>query len=476
MRFNPLLLMLMALLIFGLSCGDDEGENKPPTGTGETKVTVVGPEGATITLEGADLVIPAGALQEEVEITIQSTTQDPTGNFVRHSAVFRFEPAGQNFLVPVTVRIPYTGTPSSPSIYWASAGAPFASIGGADLGGKVEASIMHFSEGFVGTVPPPANNGGTTLGQPEPLVTGIVGVSTLVFHGSDLYLGIPNYFMKFPATGGDAANAELLSLSVAGFQGGGSANSGVIVTDTGGIDTQNGGVHFFDPVAGTGSKIYERQIQIRGLQIEGDDVFWIARRTTEFEVRRGNINGDATEVLASTPDMTAFVMDETHVYYSSRNGFHRVLRAGGSPERLTPAQAGSWSIALDATHLYYSLDGGSGNNVGAGGIYRIPKAGGEPQELVGGQAESYQLVLHNDHVYFINLGLQYQVEDGEGNYVDVIEGAAVRRVPKTGGAAETITELEKKISPRAPLSVHNGYLHWWAPVGESGQIMRVRLP
>ncbi|HWV38761.1 MAG TPA: hypothetical protein VN033_09835 [Vulgatibacter sp.] len=138
------------------ACGDAKEEPKdeptPPTRS------IVGPEGGTVEYEGLALEIPPGALTEEVEISIARTTDSPSGNFVRLSPVFRFEPDGLEFAVPATVRFPLPDGARAPGIYWASAGAPFERIGGTFDGETIAGEVSHFSEGFVGD--PPESKGG----------------------------------------------------------------------------------------------------------------------------------------------------------------------------------------------------------------------------------------------------------------------------------------------------------------------------
>lgn len=138
------------------ACGDSKKE--VPDGSAPPTREVVGPEGGTVEYEGLALEIPPGALSEEVEISIARSADAPSGNFVRLSPVFRFEPDGLTFAVPATVRFPLPDGARSPGIYWASAGAPFQRIGGSVEEGTIAGEVSHFSTGFVGD--PPESKGG----------------------------------------------------------------------------------------------------------------------------------------------------------------------------------------------------------------------------------------------------------------------------------------------------------------------------
>jgi len=145
----------LALAVFA-ACGDTKEDS--PDGSAPPARTLVGPEGGTVEYEGLALEIPPGALSEEVEISIARTSDAPSGNFVRLSPVFRFEPGGLAFAVPATVRFPLPAGARAPGIYWASAGAPFQRIGGTVGDGMIAGEVSHFSEGFVGD--PPESKGG----------------------------------------------------------------------------------------------------------------------------------------------------------------------------------------------------------------------------------------------------------------------------------------------------------------------------
>ncbi len=136
-----------------------DGGGAPP-GTGESKTQVIGAQGGDLSHEGLTLAVPAGALPADTEITVTSTADAPQGDFERLSPVFRFEPDGLQFAAPVTVRIAFAGGAREPAVYWASAGQPFARLDSTVEDGAVTAQVTHFSEGFAGDVPAPADPDG----------------------------------------------------------------------------------------------------------------------------------------------------------------------------------------------------------------------------------------------------------------------------------------------------------------------------
>lgn len=148
----------------------DAGGGGGPAGTGETATAAIGPAGGSLSVGGVTLTVPPGALAEERTLSATSTTEDPAGDFQRHSPVYRFEPAGTTFAAPVAVTMAFEGDPTAPTLWWTDESGAFASVGGTVENGRVVATVSHFSAGFVGTPEAPAGGadagGGGDGGQP----------------------------------------------------------------------------------------------------------------------------------------------------------------------------------------------------------------------------------------------------------------------------------------------------------------------
>lgn len=86
----------------------------------------IGPAGGTLTVDGAVLTIPAGALAAPTTLTLTKTTRAlPGAGFFGASPVYQLDPAGQTFTVPVQLAITYpTGMapPSGVLMQWTKAG------------------------------------------------------------------------------------------------------------------------------------------------------------------------------------------------------------------------------------------------------------------------------------------------------------------------------------------------------------------
>lgn len=157
----------------GLPSGDPEVASVPssapeqslaqsnPTGSGESvSVTIDVALGGSVALsDGAEIVVPPGALPPGVEtITVTSTVTPAPAEYETVSPVYHFEPDGAVFLVPLTVKLP-CNLPAGAStddfvVLWSRqrhegydmVPATFAAEGGC----FASAEITHFSTGVVG--------------------------------------------------------------------------------------------------------------------------------------------------------------------------------------------------------------------------------------------------------------------------------------------------------------------------------------
>jgi hypothetical protein len=129
------------------ACGSSSA-NAPSSAT-------VGPSGGSIDADGVRLDIPAGALPNDVSISIVATTDAPPPDYDGLSPVFEFSPDGLTFAKPARVAIVYHDDPSAASIVWSS-GSTFEELPSSASGGSMTADITHFSRGFVGKKHPGA--------------------------------------------------------------------------------------------------------------------------------------------------------------------------------------------------------------------------------------------------------------------------------------------------------------------------------
>lgn len=129
---------------------EDPEIEEPEIGT--TSSALIGSEGGTLAFGSASLVVPAGALAVETEISVNVSFDIAPSAFTAYSPVFEFGPAGQVFDRPVTVRLPYHGSADSATIFWTTLeGGSFMALPTRVEDGHAVAEITHFSDGFVGS-------------------------------------------------------------------------------------------------------------------------------------------------------------------------------------------------------------------------------------------------------------------------------------------------------------------------------------
>lgn len=112
---------------------------------------VIDANGGTVTLQGATLEVPAGALTTATEIALVATTADPPAGYRGFSKVFRVEPDGLALAVPAIVTLPFSGDAKLATLFWSrpDGATGYERIGGVLADGKLRARVEHFSGGFI---------------------------------------------------------------------------------------------------------------------------------------------------------------------------------------------------------------------------------------------------------------------------------------------------------------------------------------
>ena len=153
--------MTVVLIGFGLACGGGGGNSsgdgsQPPSDIIQASGAITA-NGGTIevtdpnsSLYGVKAEVPAGALSQNTEISISTTSWTPSlpGNIQRNGDIIKLEPSGLTFSEPIKVTIPYnSANPIVVVLYDELTGEPFMpTLVGVDSSAKtLTVATRHFS-------------------------------------------------------------------------------------------------------------------------------------------------------------------------------------------------------------------------------------------------------------------------------------------------------------------------------------------
>jgi hypothetical protein len=141
--------IVMSLAVASCSSSADSPAKTTPSPAAVTQP--IGPEGGKIEVGGAVVTFPKGAVATSTTITISADQEAVPDGFIALSKRFKCAPTGTDFAVPVEMRMPFVDDGKGGSLFWQSGADPaFKDLGGRIEGTTMVATIMHFSEGFVG--------------------------------------------------------------------------------------------------------------------------------------------------------------------------------------------------------------------------------------------------------------------------------------------------------------------------------------
>ena len=221
--------VLRSLVTAGLglvlaACGGGDGGSTPAADSASALIGAAG--GRVATAQGAEVVVPAGALATMTTIAIARTDVGapalPAG-FMAAGEMFAFTPHGTAFAAPVTISLPVDAArfPAglTPTFYKTNAAGSWERVSGATLsGGRLVAQVSGFSF-FLAGVPPQITQ------QPQDAT--VAGGSTATF--SVTALGLPPFFYAWQSStdagvtwddiGGAMARTYTTAATVAGDDG-----------------------------------------------------------------------------------------------------------------------------------------------------------------------------------------------------------------------------------------------------------------
>ena len=167
-HFNHIVLTVLCSFLV-LSCTTDDTSGV--SGESTTVFSVTNEGGSFETDDGVTIDVPAGALAQAVELTVEESSSTPEG-FEAASEVYEFGPRGLQFNEPVSISIPYESSGQGEvDFFWSRLrdDSSFDALPVATFAdGVATASVTHFSFGFVGVRTRPIADAGTSPADSGP--------------------------------------------------------------------------------------------------------------------------------------------------------------------------------------------------------------------------------------------------------------------------------------------------------------------
>ena len=112
----------------------------------------VGPSGGTATIAGVTIVVPPGAVSQDVEVRLIATTTPAPSSYVGYTALFRLEPLDLTFSGTITVTLDFPIGAEAPKVYMSVPGDPtrFEEVPSTIVGGKLQVNVSRLGVFFVG--------------------------------------------------------------------------------------------------------------------------------------------------------------------------------------------------------------------------------------------------------------------------------------------------------------------------------------
>lgn len=164
--------LVLACTTFGLGCpggpqntGNDGGHTTdagtdggtPDSGTPDagpsptTATATIGFNGGSLTLDGATLTFPIGALAQDTQITLTHTIDTPPTGFDQGAVIWSVAPKGLPLARPAALSLPFSGAANTAAGFWSTPdGTSFERVGVDVANGMATLRPVRLGDGFVG--------------------------------------------------------------------------------------------------------------------------------------------------------------------------------------------------------------------------------------------------------------------------------------------------------------------------------------
>lgn len=173
---------------------------------------------------------------------------------------------------------------------------------------------------------------------------------------------------------------------------------------------------------------------------------------------RTDFGGGSTSVLGdASHEVTSIAVDASHAYWTdyaeegTESGGVRRVPVGGGPTSTLASGYGIIQLVIDDESVFWIFGGTSEKSWADGALYAMPKGGGEATLLAAPLDGATRLAVDASHVYWTE------------SY-----GMVVRKVPKSGG--EAVTLATSNGNPQG-IAVDEEAVYWVDP--GNGKIMKV---
>ncbi|MEI9948033.1 MAG: hypothetical protein WDO74_03400 [Pseudomonadota bacterium] len=130
---------------------------------------------------------------------------------------------------------------------------------------------------------------------------------------------------------------------------------------------------------------------IKGIAVQGTNVFWGASNAGMNGIMRQAISGGSAVAIATKADGGFLSVDGSYVYYTNAGALMKALISGSTPVTLVSSGA-TGAVAIDASNVYY---------LGASTVMMVSKLGGTVTTLASGQTSPVDIAVDASSVYWL---------------------------------------------------------------------------